>query len=46
MNIMNGKRNTPMVRYIYTHSPGDGGKAVKTAVIKKAFQRKPPKDLI
>ena len=35
-----------MVRYVYTIAPGKEGETVKTAVIKKAFQRNPPKDLI
>lgn len=46
MNIMNGKRNAPMVRYVYTHIPGEDGGPQKTAVIKKALQKRPPKDLI
>ena len=33
--LMNGKKKEPLVRYVYTHIPGNGEKPVKTAVIKK-----------
>jgi len=44
--LVQGRRREPQIRYIYQQIPGRESKPVKVAVIKKATQKAPPKDLI